>query len=53
EQLLEAQETRDMPVRFVVDPKLPADVSTITLSYRFFINEAATERVARAAGPSA
>lgn len=48
EQLLEAQETRNMVVRFVIDPKLPADVSTITLSYRFFINAAATERVARA-----
>ena len=48
EQLLRGQETRRMPVRFVVDPKLPADVSTITLSYRFFVNAAATERVAAA-----
>jgi cytochrome c oxidase assembly protein subunit 11 len=46
EQLLRGQETRRMPVRFVVDPKLPRDISTITLSYRFFVNEAATERVA-------
>ena len=48
EQLLRAQETREMPVRFVVDPKLPADVTTITLSYRFFVNEAATSRLGRA-----
>jgi len=29
-------EKRRMPVVFVVDPKLPADVATITLSYTFF-----------------
>ena len=29
-------EKRDMPVVFVVDPKLPKDVPTITLSYTFF-----------------
>ena len=29
-------EKRRMPVVFVVDPKLPADVPTITLSYTFF-----------------
>jgi cytochrome c oxidase assembly protein subunit 11 len=29
-------ETRAWPVAFVIDPKLPKDVTTITLSYTFF-----------------
>jgi cytochrome c oxidase assembly protein subunit 11 len=36
QQSLAAGETRRFPVVFVVDPKLPANVSTITLSYTFF-----------------
>ena len=43
-QTLHAGESRDMPVRFIVDPALPADVSTITLSYTFFRNDVLTER---------
>ena len=35
-QTLAAGETRRMPVTFVVDPQLPKDVHTITLSYTFF-----------------
>jgi len=35
-QTLAAGETRQMPVTFVVDPALPAEVGTITLSYTFF-----------------
>jgi cytochrome c oxidase assembly protein subunit 11 len=35
-QTLAAGETRLMPVVFVVDPALPKDLSTITLSYTFF-----------------
>ncbi len=35
-QLLAPHEKRQMPVVFVVDPKLPNDVATITLSYTFF-----------------
>jgi cytochrome c oxidase assembly protein subunit 11 len=35
-QTLAAGETRRMPVSFVVDPALPKDVHTITLSYTFF-----------------
>jgi cytochrome c oxidase assembly protein subunit 11 len=35
-QTLAGGETRRMPVVFLIDPKLPADVRTITLSYTFF-----------------
>lgn len=35
-QALEAGIKKRMPVRFVVDPKLPADVQTVTLGYTFF-----------------
>jgi cytochrome c oxidase assembly protein subunit 11 len=31
-----ANETRELPVRFIVDPELPDYVDTITLSYTFF-----------------
>ncbi len=33
---LAAGESRQWPVVFVIDPKLPKDVTTITLSYTFF-----------------
>jgi cytochrome c oxidase assembly protein subunit 11 len=36
QQALEGNETRKFPVVFVVDPQLPRDVNTITLSYTFF-----------------
>jgi cytochrome c oxidase assembly protein subunit 11 len=36
QQTLGPGEVRRMPVVFVIDPKLPADVNTITLSYTFF-----------------
>lgn len=45
EQLLKAGETRRMPVRFVVDPKLPKDISTLTLAYTFYENDVATKRL--------
>jgi len=35
-QTLAPGETRIMPVVFLIDPKLPADLKTITLSYTFF-----------------
>lgn len=43
-QTLAAGEGRDLPVRFIIDPALPADVNTITLSYTFFKNDALTAR---------
>ncbi|MBH9577560.1 cytochrome c oxidase assembly protein [Inhella proteolytica] len=36
EYTLQAGESKEWPVVFVVDPKLPKDVHTITLSYTFF-----------------
>jgi cytochrome c oxidase assembly protein subunit 11 len=36
EYTLEPGESRQWPVVFVVDPRLPRDVTTITLSYTFF-----------------
>ncbi len=42
EQLLGARESREMPVRFVVDPNLPERVELVTLSYILYQNEQAT-----------
>ncbi len=42
EQLLGAGESRDMPVRFVVDPNLPERVELVTLSYIIYKNDEAT-----------
>lgn len=36
EQTFESQETKEMDVRFVVDPALPETVTDLTLSYTFF-----------------
>lgn len=40
-QTLQPGETRQMPVVFVIDPKVPDDLKTITLSYTFFEVEGA------------
>lgn len=45
QQLLEPGEKRAMPVRFIVDPALPKDVTMLTLSYTFFNNETATAQL--------
>ena len=43
QQALDAGESADLPLRFIVDQDLPRDISTITLSYTLFD---VTERVA-------
>ena len=43
-QTLTAGESRDMPVRFIVDPALPSEIKTLTLSYTFFKNDVLTAR---------
>ncbi len=45
QQTLAAGEVREMPVVFVVDPALPRDVNTITLSYTFFRVDGANVKV--------
>jgi cytochrome c oxidase assembly protein subunit 11 len=36
-QTLKAREKKQMPVMMVMDPSLPDDVNTVTLSYTFFV----------------
>jgi cytochrome c oxidase assembly protein subunit 11 len=36
EQRLAPNETRQMPVRFIVDPRLPKNIESLTLGYTFF-----------------
>ena len=36
QQTFKPGEARDMPLRFVVDPNLPKNISTVTLAYTFF-----------------
>ena len=43
-QTLAPGEVREMPVVFVIDPGLPADVNTMTLSYTFFEVEGRAKR---------
>jgi cytochrome c oxidase assembly protein subunit 11 len=53
EQALQAGESKDMPVRFIVSPDLPKEVTTLTLSYTFFINDAATAKLNPKTAPTA
>jgi cytochrome c oxidase assembly protein subunit 11 len=48
-QPFKAGESKDMPVRFMIDPALPADVDVVTLSYTFFD---VTESAARQKAPT-
>jgi cytochrome c oxidase assembly protein subunit 11 len=51
QQTLAAHETRRFPVVFYIDPALPRDVTTITLSYTFFEVAGAVKN--QAAAPAA
>lgn len=46
-QTLQPGERREMPVVFVIDPKLPADIPAVTLSYTFFEVEGAAKVASR------
>lgn len=41
QQVLQAQESREMPVYYFIQPDLPASIKEITLSYTFFPDEEA------------
>ncbi len=51
-QVLNPHELRQMPVRFMIEPGLPADIKTVTISYTFFelSNDIATTDVAGKTG---
>ncbi len=40
-QQFDAQEAKDMPLKFVVDPDLPKYIDRVTLSYTFFVTKQA------------
>ena len=44
QQTLQGREAKSMPVQFVVQPDLPPDVKTITLSYTFFNTDKVSAR---------
>jgi cytochrome c oxidase assembly protein subunit 11 len=48
QQILQPGEVRQMPVVFVIDPKAPADLGTVTLSYTFFEVEGTARKSADA-----
>ncbi len=39
QQILQAQESRDMPVYYFIQPDLPQSIKEITLSYTFYPDE--------------
>ena len=51
-QRLEPGETRDMPVRFVVNEEIPRRIGTLTLAYSFFEAEPAAQSAASSAAAS-
>lgn len=51
QQALAGGESREMPVTFVVDPDLPPEVSTVTLSYTFYPHPDSPAAEQLASGP--
>jgi cytochrome c oxidase assembly protein subunit 11 len=51
QQTLKGEEQKEMPIRFVVDPDLPEDVRTVSLSYTFFKAQDSAPARAEAAEP--
>jgi cytochrome c oxidase assembly protein subunit 11 len=51
QQRLAAGESKTMPVRFIVDPKLPAEITVLSLGYTFFETPASAEGSAEKSGP--
>ena len=51
-QRLEPGESRDMPVRFVVNEEIPRRIGTLTLAYTFFEAEPAAQSAASSAAAS-
>lgn len=39
QQVLEPGEVKQMPVKFAIDPQIPTDINTVTISYTFFLLE--------------
>lgn len=52
EQVLQAQESREMPVYYFIQPDLPENIKEITLSYTFFRDEKASLALAAGNGIS-
>ena len=53
QQSLAAGETRTLPVRFIVDPRLPAEVAILSLGYTFFETPSSAAASERASQPGA
>ena len=48
QQQFQPRETREMPVRFFIDPDLPPETGTVSLAYTLFTVDPASQRVTTA-----